>query len=542
MTSPQPLPPTSTAPALAFDSLFDYPEDRFRIISPRGDVGILTLWSKLDRVVPRLEAIAPQALDPQGRVAVLSQFYGGGFQQLLCNLLHNPQIRHLIAIGQDLADQGLRVCEELAAALTSGLEPVDVLGVPSLRVIGEHRTFPAFDGFDIAPLLGRVSVHRLTGRLADPRLADELPRLLAELPVHPAPSRRGPRIMPPTAEQLPRTTRRPGARTAQQVVGERPLQVWEDLVVRTMRFGEPVQLRKGPRIELLGAKAVILDPAEDSPAALGAAGFSPERFGAYQRAILDPQLPEGVSYTYGNRLRGYFSGGAADGGAGSGNSGAEVQRDGAPFDTLDAVVDRLAADPQSRAAYVSLWDTPVDLGSGRGGRPCLVSIAFRADGDALTLTGTFRSHNLLTAWLENVHGLIAIQRHVAERVGRQRGAITVFSHSLTIDPSSDRFALAQRLEEQWTADLAHDWETGKRAMRNDPNGYFQVTTDAEAGEIVAQYFTPAGALVDEYRAADAEHLAKRIAGAGAVSLVPHALWLGTELARAEARLRREPRG
>lgn len=537
MTRARPLP--TTDPALTFTSLFDYPEDRFRRISPRGDIGILTLWTKLDRAIPRLAAIAPEALDPEGRVAVISQFYGGGFQQLLCNLLHNPQIRHLIAIGQDLADQGLRVCEELEAALTVGLEELEVLGVPSLRVVGESRTFPAFEGFDVRPLQGQVSLHRHTGRLADPGLAEALPRLLAELPRHPAPAERGPRIVPPTADELPRTMRLPGERTAQQVVGERPLQVWEDLVVRTMRFGEPIELRKGPRIELLGAKAVILDPSEDSPEALRQAGFSPDRFAAYQRAILDPALPEGVGYTYGNRLRGHFIARASGGDSGSEGSRRAVDGAGAPLDSLGAVVERLTVDRESRAAYVALWDTPVDLGSGRGGRPCLVSVFFRADADALTLTATFRSHNLLTAWLENVHGLIAIQRFVAERLGMVPGAITVFSHSLTIDPASDRFALAQRLTEQWTADLAHDWESGKRSMRNDPAGYFQVSVDAAAGELVAQHFTPAGTLLGEYRDADAEHLAKRIAGAGSVSLVPHALWLGTELARAEARLRRE---
>lgn len=525
MTSARPVPTQQAAPALAFESLFDYPDDRFRVVNPHGDIGVLTMWTKLDRAVPRLASIVPEALAPGGRIAVISQCYGGGFQQLLCNLLYNPQIRYLIAIGQDLADQGLRVCEELEAVLRDGFEPVDVLGVPSLRVAGEQRTVPQLDGFSVEPLRGRVALHRLTGRLADPRLAQELPRLVDELPVHAPPTRRGPRIVPPAASDVPRTVRRPGDRTAQQVVGERPLQVWEDLVVRTMRFGEPVELRKGRRIELLGAKAVILDPTEDSPQALRAAGFDPERFAAYQRAILDPALPESVGYTYGNRLRGHFA--AADAGE--------------PLDTLEAVATRLAADPQSRAGYVSLWDTPLDLQGGAGGRPCLVSAFFRVDGDALTLTATFRSHNLLTAWPENAHGLIAIQRAVAERLGMRRGAITVFSHSLTIDPSSDRFALAQRLEAQWTADLAHDWESGKRAMRTDPNGYFQVSVDAAAGEIVAQHLTPAGALVDEYRGADAEHLAKRIAGAGAVSLVPHALWLGTELARAEARLRSELR-
>ncbi len=310
MTRARPLP--TTDPALTFTSLFDYPDDRFRRISPHGDIGILTLWTKLDRAIPRLEAIAPEALDPDGRVAVISQFYGGGFQQLLCNLLHNPQIRHLIAIGQDLADQGLRVCEELEAALTVGLEEIEVLGVPSLRVVGRAARSRRSTASTCARSRGasRSTARRAGSPIRAGRGAAPPHRRAA---ASPAPTERGPRIVPPTADELPRTTRLPGERTAQQVVGERPLQVWGDLVVRTMRFGEPIELRKGPRIELLGAKAVILDPDEDSPQALRQAGFSSERFAAYQRAILDPALPEGVGYTYGNRLRGHFAASAPEG-------------------------------------------------------------------------------------------------------------------------------------------------------------------------------------------------------------------------------------
>ena len=100
-----------------------------------------------------------------------------------------------------------------------------------------------------------------------------------------------------------------------------------------------------------------------------------------------------TDYTYGNRLGAHFG-----------------------LDTLQTRSRRLRANPETRDAYISLWDTAYDL-PGEHSHPCLVTLFFRRSQGALTLTATYRAHNLLTAWLLNVYGLMAIQRHVAEAVG-----------------------------------------------------------------------------------------------------------------------------
>jgi thymidylate synthase len=167
------------------------------------------------------------------------------------------------------------------------------------------------------------------------------------------------------------------------------------------------------------------------------------------------------------------------------------------------------------------------------GAPCLTTIFFRKVGDALSLTATYRAHNLLTAWLRNVYGLMAIQRHVAEQCEMEIGSVTVISHSLGLDPSSPHFQLARALCEGWRRDDDRNQETGKYSLREDPSGYFVVSVDEHEGCIVAEHRFR-GVLIKRYSGERADRLANEISGDMAVSFVSHAMWLGRELARNEA--------
>jgi thymidylate synthase len=169
-----------------------------------------------------------------------------------------------------------------------------------------------------------------------------------------------------------------------------------------------------------------------------------------------------------------------------------------------------------------------------------VTLFFRRSQGRLTLTATYRSHNLLTAWLQNVYGLLGIQQWVCDRTGMPPGPITVISHSLGIDPRSPRYEFAKGIAERWTRDEDVDHETGKHSLREDPNGYFIVTVDKD--EVVAEHRYE-GLLVKQYRGDRAAKIEREVIGDMAVSLVSHALWLGRELmTKAEIlRKQRSPR-
>jgi Thymidylate synthase len=506
-----------------FTALY-YP-DRLRTVNPQGDVGIVTLWSPVRAVERKLGAALPEFLDPErSRVAVISNLYGDGMYAMFCNLLFNPQIRHLIAIGEDL---DLPTCAEVEAFLGAGLEDWEMLGTTMKRIRGTQRIFPDLVGFD-ADRLRRTLTFRYLGKLSNSSAAADVADYLSQLP-GPTPASQVSRLR----VDLPvfdagRYAYRPSQPSGHEVIRARPLDCWKELVVRVVRFGRPAILPDGPRVELFNAKAVITDPAHEPREVLAGYGFHLDRLLAYQAEIVRPDLPEGVSYTYGNRLRGYFDLGSAG------------------SDALQLVVDALRANPNTRRAHIALWDTAADLPCATPdavrATPCLTTLFFRCIEKRLTLTATYRAHNLLTAWLENVYGLMAIQQHVATATGLPVGPIIVISHSLGIDPRNSRYELAQTIAENWKRDDDVDQAGRKHSLRADPNGYFVVTIDETEECIVAEHRF-AGLLIKRYKSDRAERIEREVSGDMAVSLVSHALWLGRELTRKEQilRARRKPR-
>lgn len=565
-----------------------YHADRIEIVNPGGDVGLITLWSPLTAVKRKLAAIAPEALQPaSSRIAAIGNLYGDGMYAMFCNLLFNPQVKHLIAIGEDL---DLPTCDEIESFISHGLEDVTLLGAHMKRIKGTDRFLPRAEGFEESTLRHRLTFSYL-GKLSSDGLQDALTTRLRELPSEP-PKAVPPRIAVEDATGLGATgldgadldatgldatdldaanldeshvsrhaastassrTRRPSQIASHDVERPTPIRCWEELVVRTMRFGREVELRNGRRIELLNARALITKPEREPAEALKARGFDLGDLIDYGEKLLDPSLPPHISYTYGNRLRSHFT------------------RNGAPLDTLAAAIDTLTRNPESRHAYISLWDNDLDTAAtppdtpyttspdaptpppdapytdittppdtpytdiASPASPCLVTLFFRKnEGGTLHLTATYRSHNLLTAWLRNVYGLMAIQEHVAAACGMPSGPLTVISHSLGIDPSSPRYALAQSLAERWRSDDEVDVLSRKRSLRQDPNGYFVVSVDVDRREIVVEHRFE-GILLKRYAGRRASGLVSAIAADMAVSLPSHALWLGAEIARNEALL------
>jgi thymidylate synthase len=479
--------------------------DRLRLINPAGDVGVTTLWSRVDQVLAML-ADAGIDLDPaSSRIAAVGNLYGNGLPHMLRNLLWNPQIAHLLALGQNLS--GSR--EDLAQFFAAGLEAVEFLGAPSFRIVGTNRVI---DGLVTPAHYRRKPKLTLLGKPAEEATRQGAAAFFRALPPLDASEIERVDIPLPMAE----IARFPSEPRAHAILRDTPLEAWEELIFRLVRFGHRSRLKKGERIELQNMKVVVERPEEDADERLEELGFDPAHFREYQEKILNPLKPADLEYTYGNRMRGYYA------------------HEGRVVDTLAEVIERLRADPESRHAYLSLWDTARDTVEGRG-CPCLVSLFFRRFEGRLTLTATFRTHNAVDAWPENVWGLIAIQRHAASALGMERGPLTVFSHSISV--SADALDKAKRVAEGKKSDEMRDPVTGKRMPRMDYNGEFIVTVDETADEIVVQH-SYQGAPLSEYRGKRAEQLEKQLARDCAISEISHALYLGREIARAELRLRR----
>lgn len=483
--------------------------NRLHNINPYGDVGVCTLWARPDAVLSVLGQAGVDMAPAASRTAVVANFYGSGFSELIRNLLFNPQIAHLLILGPDLSGSG----QDLECFLKLGVDPVTAFGQDKFLIRGTERRIAA--GFDPALLVGSITVTRLAGKITSPEVAAGIDRFFSALPKRREPIR--PRLEVPLPEYKP--TYFPSNPIGHSIVAQRPLDAWEQVVQRLDRFGAPVELEGGKRRkELLNLKVVVMEPVAEPSDQLAARGFDLAAFERYQRDILDDSKPpQGIDYTYGNRLRRYFGG----------------------IDAIEWSSRRLRYDERSREIYITLWDNEQD-GYCHKSSPCLVSLFFRLVQDRLTLTATYRAHNAMDAWLKNLYGLMAIQQAVAAGAGLVPGPITVISHSVSInlDYQDGLERIGAIVADARPDSEELDRTTGKAEFVADPCGAFVVSIDRDAGTIIAD-LTQDGDLLVRYTGRTAQDVERQIARDRSISLLSHALYVGRELARAEARLKGE---
>jgi thymidylate synthase len=478
-----------------------YYQDRLKIVNPEGDVAITTLWSKVESAHQILEEAGVDLTPESSRIGPIANLYGNGLPQMLRNLLWNPQLRHIVILGKNLS--GSR--EWILNFFEHGLEEVEFLGAKAFRIRNTTRTI---DGCVQPQNFPHIPEFTVLGDVGDPATKAGLKTFFDGLP--PQQACADARVEPPPIPE-PVVSRFPSEPRSHTIVRDTPMEAWTELIFRLFRFGHRnmVAKKSGPegRVELQNIKAIIERPVEEADEILQQYGFSLEKFQGYQRRILDPNKPADLAYTYGNRLRGYFP----------------------KVDSLEIVGQRLKEKPESRHAYIALWDNARDLPEGTD-TPCFVSAFFRKFEDKLTLTATFRSHNAMEAWPENVYGLIAILRFVAEKAGIEPGALTVFSHSISIDTSS--LEKARKIATSKESDEVHDPTTGKLGPRMDPNGAFTTTFDRATWELVVEHSYD-GMKLNEYRGKSAEEIERQLGRDVALSEISHALYLGREIARKE---------
>ncbi len=474
--------------------------DKLTLINPGGSIGVLTLWSRVDYVMARFRQ-AGVDLDPRtSPIAVFGTLYGNGLRELLRNLLYNPQISTLLVCGRNRSGS----LEELQAFFQHGLEAAaspllayaageDGGQVQTCRIRGTNRLI---DNLVRPEHFLRVPEIRVLGEPKDDAALARIQAFFRAWGSRPEPP---PCHLPRQQIPLPQVqiSHFPSVPQAQTVVQETPLAAWQELLFVISRFGHPVRLAKGERLELQNLKVVITRPVFEADADLQRCHFDPGQLRRYQEDFLRGERGADETYTYGHRLRTYFG-----------------------QDNLAACLKRLQADPEDRKAYLTLWDNRRDLQVARG-QPCFVSLFCRRYDGALTVSATFRTHNALDAWLPNVYGLMAVQEFLAASLAVPTGPITVVSHSISIDRKEVDRALAI---------ISHR----SFRLREDPCGYFRLSVDD--GEIVVEH-RYGDVTLKEYRGTKAVQLQQQLARDLALSDLNHAMYLGRQLARAEECLR-----
>jgi thymidylate synthase len=234
----------------------------------------------------------------------------------------------------------------------------------------------------------------------------------------------------------------------------------------------------------------------------------------------DADYREGVKYTYGQRLRSWFG-----------------------QDQIKAVINKLIEENDSASAVMSLWDSgsgnPQSLTSGcyslalksqlsrsnefffdsdgwgivpnsidRGGRsvgdsdhnhggsPCLNHIWVRVVDNELSLTATFRSNDMFSAWPANAMGLRALQRHIRDEIARQSDYDLTMGPLITISQSAHIYDDCWETVEQLLANQYQLIINQELREYSDPTGNFLVETDGN--NITVSQLTPNGEFVGKW--------------------------------------------
>lgn len=454
--------------------------------NPESGLGVCLLWTPQERVLP--------VLDPAHYALVGNLYSRDGVSFLVRNLLARPLMTNLLLCGKDLTGSGAA----LVALLRDGLDG-------SGRIVG--------DGTRLHPEIAPEAVELLRRSLTlhdyrDTTRPEQIAALVAELACPARIWADRPQIFPyqePSAEALPAAEvglllRAPSVRSA-----------YLQLLWHVLRFGQRTTTQQGADQREILDLLTVISAEPDDPANCSYADWMPfsraslgerladGRFSGYLGQLLQPEGADGVSYTYGSRLRAF---------------------DGA-IDQVAALADELRSASESRRAVAVLWSPAYDPASPNP--PCLNLVQVRLRAGRLHQTAYFRSHDIYRAWPSNAYGLRTLQGELARALGVESGELAILSHSAHI--------------------YAHDWTNATNLVEQyhhpfnprsarDPRGSFVILI--EPPEIVVRHYTPNGEHLQSLRGQSARELASRLALY--VGEVSHAIYLGAELQKAELAL------
>jgi thymidylate synthase len=211
-----------------------------------------------------------------------------------------------------------------------------------------------------------------------------------------------------------------------------------------------------------------------------------------------------INYTYGDRLRSWFG-----------------------ADQVEQVINKLIADLNSARAVMSLWDIKDNETKNP---PCLNHIWLRVIGDRLTLTATFRSNDMFSAWVANAMGLRALQKHICEEITSRSYHKLTLGALITVSQSAHIYDDCWENADRLIASQYH--LICQERNFDDPAGSFVISVSQD--RIVVEHMTPgSGEVINCYSGKSAKQLYQKIARDCPYLEVEHALYLGTELQKAE---------
>ncbi len=496
-----------------------------QLILGSGYIAICTGWTPAKSVASKL--------DPSD-YAVIGNLYSAsrGINFLVRNLLANPHVRDLVVMDstpedkisgsvqclKDFFENGVHrgkndVGKEcwMIDSLVKGYIDIDV----PLEVLNQLRS-----SVTLKDCLAVYSILPTIKEISEPMYGNFI-KPWAEPMVFP--------YSEPTSEV------KPGPRYGHRIEGKTIAETWIKILQRIKTTGtiRPTGY-DGKWQELIDLMAIVTDEPEDfyfpEPNYLP---LDREYLKNYIPQILnDADYREGVKYTYGQRLRSWFG-----------------------QDQIEAVINKLIKEIDSASAVMSLWDSgtgnsqsltsgcySLALGSqfsrsnqfffdsdggeivpnsidrgGRsvgdsdhnhGGSPCLNHIWVRVVDNELSLTATFRSNDMFSAWPANAMGLRALQRHIRDKIASQSDYDLAMGSLITISQSAHIYDDCWENVDQLLANQYQSIIDQEIRSYSAPTGNFLVETDGN--NITVSQLTSSGEFVGKWEGKNPLKLIRQI--------------------------------
>jgi thymidylate synthase len=469
-----------------------------QLICGTGQTAVITGWTVKAAIAKKLQS---------HEFAVIGQLYSPtrGISFLIRNLLANPHVRFMVILNATKEDRNAGGCECLLDFFRNGFE--EGFSDTGRRVWVIRSPIPGYIDFEIdADALEQL---RQSVEWGEVHSIAEAVNQVQSYALRDTVQAWGSPLEFPMSSVVP--TVLPGPRYGHRIEGRTIAETWVKIIHRIKTTGtiRPTGY-DGQWQELIDLMAVVTDEPPDF--------YFPEPnylpcdrafIGEYISQILDDAPNrEGVKYTYGQRLRSWFG-----------------------QDQIEQVIQKLIADIDSARAVMSLWD--VRDHEANQSPPCLNHIWARVVDNELSLTATFRSNDMFSAWPANAMGLRALQQHIRDEIAKRSDYDLRMGSLITVSQSAHIY------DDCWeNADNLIQTQYAKICQQrdyDDPSGSFVISV--QDSNIVVEHMTPgSGEAINCYSGKSAKLLYQQIAAACPGLQVEHAMYLGTELQKAELSL------
>lgn len=437
-------------------------KNNIHLIYPDGDTAICCLWYDLER--GDLQEFLRKQM--KNAFCVGNLYTSRGIPKLLVGLLRFPQINHLIVFGPDVQKTG----EEF------------------YRMWMHHwkdQKFLEPEQWDY--LKNNVEVSHFSSKNFEDLKIFAFDRY--------PPRRRDAIIIEEPAIQIPETM--PSEITGWTIPANDAAQAWGDLLQTCMRFGVVKESQHRARQkEILNVTAVIKP--YDVPKIAKLMKIEEDAIDRYFEQTLSEELPEGLSYTPGYRLRGRWG------------------------DQLEKMIANLEETHYTRRAVANLWDSAFDHDNPNP--PCFTQIGCNISNDTFYMTVFARSNDLYAAWPLDV----LVMEKLRDRIMNSLESFDGFAGPLTYHITSAHI-------------YEHDWENAEKEIlrtfvrrnvfQTDPRGNFII--EIQGDKIHAYLIDPAGKnMIWETFSEDSGEIMAEILRNKMISRVDHAAYVSQELTKA----------